>query len=55
MSGVREVSDVEVSLRELTAETVRPICKLEVCFEQRSYVANYAVSIGEAQGLRRNR
>jgi len=37
-----------VSLREVTAETVRAICSLEVSPEQRGYVAPNAVSIAQA-------
>jgi diamine N-acetyltransferase len=37
-----------VSLREVTAETVRAICRLEVRPEQRGYVAPNAVSIAQA-------
>ncbi len=38
----------EVTLREITSETVRAICNLEVRPEQRSYVAPNAVSIAQA-------
>jgi diamine N-acetyltransferase len=38
----------EVTLREVTAETVRAICALEVRPEQRGYVAPNAVSIAQA-------
>ena len=38
----------EVSLREITADTVRAICELEVAPEQRGYVAPNAVSIAQA-------
>jgi diamine N-acetyltransferase len=38
----------EISLREVTAETVRTICELSVAPEQRGYVAPNAVSIAEA-------
>lgn len=38
----------EISLREVTAETVRAICALDVRQEQRSYVAPNAVSIAQA-------
>lgn len=38
----------EVSLRVVTAETVRAICALDVRPEQRSYVARNAVSIAQA-------
>jgi diamine N-acetyltransferase len=37
-----------VTLREVTAETVRDICDLSVAPEQTSYVASNAVSIAEA-------
>lgn len=39
---------MEVELREITSETVRPICELEVAVNQRSFVAPNAVSIAEA-------
>jgi diamine N-acetyltransferase len=39
---------VSVELREITAETVRAICELEVSDDQRGYVAPNAVSIAEA-------
>ena len=39
---------MEVELREITAETVRAICELEVAVQQRSFVAPNAVSIAEA-------
>ena len=39
---------MEVELREITSETVRAICELEVAAEQRSFVAPNAVSIAEA-------
>lgn len=42
------VTDAEVSLREVTAETVRVICALEVRPEQRHYVASNALSIAQA-------
>jgi diamine N-acetyltransferase len=38
----------EVTLREVTAETVRAVCALEVRPEQRGYVAPNAVSIAQA-------
>ena len=41
-------SEGEVTLREITSETVRAICNLEVRPEQRSYVAPNAVSIAQA-------
>jgi len=39
---------MEVELREITSETVRLICELEVAVNQRSFVAPNAVSIAEA-------
>jgi diamine N-acetyltransferase len=39
---------MSVELREITAETVRAICKLEVSEGQRGYVAPNAESIAEA-------
>ena len=42
------MSDVQVTLREITAETVRAICKLDVRPDQKSYVADNAVSIAQA-------
>jgi diamine N-acetyltransferase len=44
----RFVDAVNVELREITAETVRSICELEVAADQRSFVAPNAVSIAEA-------
>jgi diamine N-acetyltransferase len=38
----------QVSLREVTAETVRAVCALEVAPGQRAFVAPNAVSIAEA-------
>jgi diamine N-acetyltransferase len=38
----------EVTLREITAETVRAVCNLDVAPEQRAYVASNAVSIAQA-------
>ena len=38
----------EVTLREITAETVQAICNLDVAPEQRGYVAPNAVSIAQA-------
>lgn len=38
----------QVTLREITADTVRAVCALEVAPEQRSYVAPNAVSIAQA-------
>jgi diamine N-acetyltransferase len=45
VGGVRKP---EVTLREITAETVRAICRLAVRPEQRGYVADNAVSIAQA-------
>lgn len=42
------VTDATVTLREITAETVRAICQLEVAPEQHGYVAPNAVSIAQA-------
>ena len=42
------MNDVEVTLREITADTVRAICALEVHPDQRGYVASNAVSIAQA-------
>jgi diamine N-acetyltransferase len=39
---------MEVELREITAETVRAICSLEVDDDQNGFVASNAVSIAEA-------
>jgi len=41
-------SDSTVSLCEVTAETVRTICRLEVSEEQKHFVAPNAVSIAQA-------
>jgi len=41
-------SNEPVTLREITHETVRRICRLEVAPEQTRYVASVAVSIAEA-------
>jgi len=41
-------SEAVVSLREVTAETVRAICDLKVAPEQEQFVAPNAVSIAEA-------
>ena len=38
----------EVTLREITADTVRAVCRLEVAPEQRGFVAPNAVSIAQA-------
>jgi diamine N-acetyltransferase len=40
--------DSNVSLRQVTAETVRDICRLEVSEEQKHFVAPNAFSIAEA-------
>jgi diamine N-acetyltransferase len=42
------MSSSEVTLREVTSETVRAICALEVAPEQRGFVAPNAVSIAQA-------
>ena len=42
------MGEAEVTLREVTRETVRVICKLEVAPEQRGFVAPNAVSIAQA-------
>ena len=42
------MEDEDVLLREVTADTVRAICELEVAPEQRGYVAPNAVSIAQA-------
>jgi diamine N-acetyltransferase len=44
MSG----ADVEVTLREITEETLRAVLKLEVSDEQKRFVASNAVSIAQA-------
>ncbi len=41
-------ADAEVSLREVTAETVRAVCDLSVAPGQRHFVASNAESIAEA-------
>ena len=41
-------ASLPVELREITAETVRTICGLEVAEEQRDYVAPVAISIAQA-------
>ena len=40
--------DSTVSLREVTADTVRMICRLDVSEEQKHFVAPNAVSIAQA-------
>lgn len=42
------MGDREVTLREVTADTVRAICVLEVRPEQRGFVAPNAISIAQA-------
>jgi diamine N-acetyltransferase len=42
------MTEAAVTLREVTAETVRAVCRLEVAPEQRGYVAPNAVSIAQA-------
>jgi diamine N-acetyltransferase len=42
------VGDRQVTLREVTADTVRAICVLEVRPEQRGFVAPNAISIAQA-------
>ena len=42
------MTDATVTLREVTAETVRAVCALEVASTQRGYVAPNAVSIAQA-------
>ena len=39
---------MDVEFRQITSETVRAICELEVAADQRSFVAPNAVSIAEA-------
>jgi diamine N-acetyltransferase len=39
---------MDVELRQITSETVRAFCELEVAADQRSFVAPNAVSIAEA-------
>jgi diamine N-acetyltransferase len=41
-------SNPDVSLREITKQTVRTICRLEVAPEQRGFLAPNSVSIAEA-------
>jgi diamine N-acetyltransferase len=45
---VSAVAEPDVTLREITAETVRAVCSLEVLPEQRGFVAPNAVSIAQA-------
>lgn len=42
------MTDRPITLREVTRDTVRAICRLEVAPEQRDFVAPNAVSISEA-------
>lgn len=42
------MSGEDVTLREITGETVRAVCRLEVAPEQRGFVAPNAVSIAQA-------
>jgi len=42
------MSSESVTLREVTSETVRAVCRLEVAPEQRGFVAPNAVSIAQA-------
>jgi diamine N-acetyltransferase len=42
------MADEQVTLREVTGETVRAVCALEVAPEQRGFVAPNAFSIAEA-------
>jgi diamine N-acetyltransferase len=42
------VDGAEITLREITADTVRAVCRLEVAAEQRGFVAPNAVSIAQA-------
>lgn len=42
------MSELEVTLREITADTVRAVCALEVASDQRGFVAPNAVSIAQA-------
>lgn len=42
------MSSDDVTLREVTADTVRAVCRLEVAPEQRGFVAPNAVSIAQA-------
>lgn len=44
----RSLPRMDVELRQITSETVRAICELEVAADQRSFVAPNAVSIAEA-------
>jgi diamine N-acetyltransferase len=41
-------SDAQVTLREITAQTVREICRLETTEDQRQFVAPNAASIAQA-------
>ena len=44
----RSLARMDVELRQITSETVRSICELDVATDQRSFVAPNAVSIAEA-------
>ena len=51
MSNVRphmSASSPQVSLRQITAQTVRSVCSLSVAQEQQSFVAPNAVSLAQA-------
>jgi diamine N-acetyltransferase len=48
MSEPKPAEDLTVRLREVTQDTVRAICRLEVAPEQRHFVASNAVSIAQA-------
>ena len=55
MNEQREVSrESAINLREITAETLRPILRLKVKSEQEQYVASNAVSIAQAYFHREN-
>lgn len=45
---MRPVGEPDVTLREITAETVRAVCRLEVHPDQTGFVAPNAVSIAQA-------
>jgi hypothetical protein len=40
--------DSKITLREITDDTVRPICRLSVHSDQKSFVADNATSIAQA-------
>lgn len=48
MAETSKISGAEVSLREVTAETVREVCRLSVAPGQERFVARNAESIAEA-------